>query len=136
MQRVLTWAAAGLCCLAAGCGGDGLLRTKGKLLKAGQPYIPQGGELIEITFVPIPSDGKPAGDYYYAAVDQAAGTFRPAGKNGRGMPPGKYRVAVELMNKKKDTLRGKFNPANTPFVFDVDDNTSEIVIDLDKPPAK
>ena len=67
-------------------------------------------------------------------MDQTAGTFQPAGKNGRGMPPGKYRVAVELMKKKKDQLRGKFDAEKSPFVFEVDAKTAEIVIDLDNPP--
>ena len=35
--------------IAAGCAGDGLLRTQGRLLKGGQPYIPKEGEYIEIT---------------------------------------------------------------------------------------
>ncbi len=48
------------------------------------------------------------------------------------MPPGKYRVAVELMKKKKDQFGGKFDTIRSPFVFDVDGQTKEIVIDLDK----
>jgi hypothetical protein len=122
-----------LCILITGCGGDGLLRTKGQLLKGGQPFIPPQGEFIEITFVPILPDGKPPADYYYAEVDQATGKFRPAGKNLKGMPPGKYRVAVELMKKKKDMFGGKFDAERSPFVFDVDGQTKEIVIDLDTP---
>jgi hypothetical protein len=132
MRRALTLTVFGLCILITGCG-DGRLRTKGQLLKGGQPFIPPEGEYIEITFVPILPDGKPAPDYYYAEVDQAAGTFRPAGKDLKGMPPGKYRVAVELMKKKKDKFGGKFNTMRSPFVFDVDSQTKEIVIDLDKP---
>jgi hypothetical protein len=133
VRRVLTLAVFGLCILISGCGGDGLLRTKGRLLKGGQPFIPPEGEFIEITFVPIPPDGRPPADFYYAEVDQATGTFRPAGKNNKGMPPGKYRVAVELMKKKKDMFGGKFDAEKSSFVFDVDDRTEEIVIDLDKP---
>jgi hypothetical protein len=135
MSRVL---AAGLAvarpAAAPGCGGDGLLRTQGRLLKGGQPFVPKEGEYVEITFVPIPSDGKPAQDYYFADVDQTTGTFQPAGKNKKGMPPGKYRVAVELMKKKKDQFGGKFDAEKSPFVFDVDAKTPEIVIDLDSPP--
>ncbi len=135
MRHALTLAVAvGLCALTVGCGGDGLLRTNGRLLKGGQPYIPPEGEYIEVTFVPILPDGTPPADFYYAEVDQTTGTFRPAGKNGKGMPPGKYRVAVELMKKKKDQLRGKFDAEKSPFIFDFDPKTSEIVIDLDNPP--
>jgi hypothetical protein len=121
---------------ASGCGkSDGLLRTQGRLLKGGEDFVPADGEYIQITFVPISQDGKPAMDYYYADVDQDAGTFRPAGKNRKGMPPGTYRVAVELMKQKQDLLGGKFDAAKSPFVFDVDDETAEIVIDLDEPPT-
>jgi hypothetical protein len=119
-----------------GCGqGDGKLRTKGRLLKGGEDYIPEEGEYIQITFVPIPEDGKPATDYYWADVDQDTGTFCPAGKDRKGLPPGKYRVAVELMKKKKDLLGGKYDPEKSPFVFDIDPETEEIVIDLDEPPT-
>jgi hypothetical protein len=79
-------------------------------------------------------DGKPPADFYYAKVDQTTGVFRPSGKNGKGMPPGKYRVAVELMKKKKDQFGGKFDAEKSPFVFEVDANLSEIVIDLDRVP--
>jgi len=126
-----------LACLLAlgGCGEAKLLRTEGRLLKGGDDFIPEDGEYIQITFVPIPKDGEFATDYYYAEVDQDLGTFRPAGKNGKGMPSGKYRVAVELMKNRKDQFGGRFDTVQSPFVFDVDASTDEIVIDLDQPPA-
>jgi hypothetical protein len=121
-----------------GCGNDGLLRTQGKLLKGGEPFIPDevDDEALQVTFVPILPDGKPPSSYYFAAVNQETGTFVPSGAMGKGMPPGKYRVAVELMRKKKDLLKGKFGLENSPFIFEVDANTSEIVIDLDEFAAK
>jgi len=123
--------------VAAGCGkSDGLLQTKGRVLKGGEEFVPDEGQYIQITFAPIATDPKkPAGDYYYAHVDQEAGTFVPAGKNGKGMPPGKYRIEVLLMKDKKDLLGGKFDAEKSPFVFDVDEDTDEIVIDLDRPPT-
>jgi hypothetical protein len=136
MQRYLIFVLSLALALAvSGCGRDeGLLRTKGRLLKGGQAFIPNEGEFIQVIFVPIRPDGKPPGDHYVADVDQTTATFVPDGKNRKGMPPGKYRVAVELMMK-KDLLGGKFDAVNSPFVFDVDSGTKEIVIDLDKPPA-
>ncbi|HLJ11327.1 MAG TPA: hypothetical protein VKU82_09060 [Planctomycetaceae bacterium] len=121
----------------SGCGkSDGpYLRTPGRLQKGGQSFVAQEGEFIQVTFVPIMPDNSPALDYYYADVDQVSGSFVPAGKNRKGMPPGKYRVAVELMKKKKDLLGGKFDAAQSPFVFDFDASTKEIVIDIEKPPA-
>jgi hypothetical protein len=136
MPRLLTVIAVALTFFAAGCGGDGLLRTQGKLLKDGKPFVANEGEYIHVIFVPIRSDGKPPENHYVAEVDQSTGEFKPAGAQLKGMPPGKYRVAIELMKKRKDLLKGKFDEVNSPFVVDVDKDTKEIVIDLDKPPAK
>jgi hypothetical protein len=118
---------------AMGCG-DGKLRPKGYLIKDGGRFVPNEGRLIQVTFVPIPSNGEPVRDHYYADVDQTTGTFIPAGKDGRGMPAGKYRVAVQIINKRSDELKGKFDQEKSPFVFDVDSNSNEFVLDLDKPP--
>jgi hypothetical protein len=121
---------------AAGCGGgDGLLRTQGRVLKGGEPFIPEEGEYIQITFVPIPEKGKRAKYHYWADVDQTTGLFMPSGPDHKGMPAGTYRVAVELMKQKKDLLQGKFDEELSPFVFEIDSDTSEIVIDLDDPPT-
>jgi hypothetical protein len=122
--------------LTAGCGkSDGLLRTQGRLLQSGQALIPKAGEFVQVVFVPIMPEGQVPSDHYVALVDQAAGTFVPAGKNRKGMPPGKYRVAVELLQNRKDQFGGKFDTVQSPFVVDVDPTTQEIVIDLDNPPT-
>jgi hypothetical protein len=119
----------------AGCGkGDGKLRAKGRLLKGGEEYIPDEDEFIQITFVPIPEDKKPAMDYYWAEVDQDTGTFAASGKDLKGLPPGKYRIAVELKKNKKDLLGGKYDAEKSPFVFDIEPDSEEIIIDLDEPP--
>src|SRR5689334_15707862 len=90
-----------------GCGsGDKLLPLQGRLMKAGEKFEAGPDELVQITFVPILSNGQPPKDHYYANVDDAKGTFTAAGKTGKGMPAGKYRVAVELMKKKKDLYKG------------------------------
>ena len=137
MRRVIAGAAlAALCLLAAGCG-DGRLRTRGRLLKGGQPLLPRENESVRVTFVPILAGGKPPADHYHAEFNRADATFRSAGKDKKGMPPGKYRVAVEYKNKnKEDTFGGKFDENRSPYVFDIDARTTEIVIDLDKPPAQ
>ena len=134
-RAVLIPVAAALCLLATGCG-NGMLKTQGRLVKGGQPFVPGPDEVIQILFVPILPSNQPAGDYYAALVDQATGTFTPAGKDLKGMPPGKYRVAIELMKKKKDQFGGKYDSEKSPYVFDIDSKTSEIVIDFDAPPAK
>ena len=135
MRRVLSWSAvaAALCLLAAGCG-DGRLRTRGRVVRGGQPILPREGESVRVTFVPILPDGKPPADHYFAEFNPADATFRSAGKDKQGMPPGKYRVAVEYKKNRQDLFRGKFDENRSPFVFDVDSRTPEIVIDLDRPP--
>jgi hypothetical protein len=73
---------------------------------------------------------------YCADVDQDTGTFVPDGAQKKGMPPGKYRVALQLKKKRVDLWNGRFDGENSPFVFDIDEDTEEIVIDLDDaPPA-
>jgi hypothetical protein len=52
------------------------------------------------------------------------------------MPPGKYRVGVEVKKNRKDTLDGKFNAVNSPFVFEVDDGSELMIVDIANPPAK
>ncbi len=116
---------------AVGCGSP-LLKTRGRVLKGGSPFLAKQGEFVRVTFVPVTVTG-PA-DAYVAEVDRATGEFHVAGKDGKGMPPGRYRVSVELDKRRSDLLRGKFGQDKSPFVFDVDANTKEIVIDLDQPP--
>lgn len=119
--------------LAAGCGGK-LLKTRGRVVKSGQPFLPGQGEFVRVTFVPVIEGGKPAHDFFVAEYNSTDGTFQVAGKNGKGMPPGRYRVAVELDRKRRDLLKGQFDAERSPFLFDVDANTDAIVIDLDSPP--
>ena len=128
----------GLAAAAVGCGkDDGLLRTKGRVVKGGEAFVTPAGQHLQIQFVPILDDGKLPLNYYWAEVIQETGVFRPDGAMKTGMPPGRYRVALELMDeKKKDVFGGKFDTENSPFIFDVEDESSEMVIDLDDPPAQ
>ena len=137
MRGLLSWSVVMLtvCVLATGCG-NGKLQTRGRVVKGGQPLLPKEDESVRVTFVPILPDGKPPADHYFAEFNPADGTFRPAGKDKKGMPPGKYRVAVEYKKNKQDIFNGKFDEDLSPYVFDIDAYTTEIVIDLDKPPPQ
>jgi len=137
-MRLFMWSGCVLALVltAAGCGpSDNLLALQGRLLKSGEKFEAGADELVQITFVPILPNGEPPRDHYYANIDDAKGTFVAAGKTGRGLPPGKYRVAVQLMKKKKDQYSGKFDQVKSPYIFDIDAKTKEIVIDVDKPPT-
>jgi hypothetical protein len=71
----------------------------------------------------------------YAARYNDDGTFQATGKDGKGLPPGKYKITVEHLRRKKDLLGGAFAAEKTPFVYDIDARTGEIVLDLAAPPA-
>ena len=78
------------------------------------------------------SEGTPPVNTYIAAFNPSEGTFRAVGPDGNGIPPGKYRIAIEHSRKRKDMFNGEFDGNRSPFVVDIDANSQEIVIDLDK----
>ena len=131
MRRIRLGGVAALLLLFAGGCGEVRLQTRGKVVKGGAAFVPPAGHFVRVTFYPLEN---PVGDAYVAEVNQADATFRVAGKDGRGMPAGKYRAAVELDFKRSDKLKGKFGADNSPFVFDVTAATGELVLDLDAPP--
>jgi hypothetical protein len=119
-------------CLAAGCkSGDGRLATKGRIVKGGAPFTVAEPEFVRVTFFPVTPEGVAPLNTYIAAFNGADGSFRASGPDGKGIPPGKYRIAVEHERKRKDLFKGTFDGVRSPFVFDIDANTKEIVIDLD-----
>jgi hypothetical protein len=134
MRRICEWFALALIALAlVGCQkGDGRLNAKGRLLKGGAPFTVSAPEFVRVTFFPVSAEGGPPQNTYIAAFDPAEGTFRAVGPDGNGIPPGKYRIAIEHSRKRKDALNGAFDGNRSPFVFDIDSDSAEIVIDLDK----
>jgi hypothetical protein len=117
----------------SGCGGDSLCRTKGRVVKGGEGFIPGEGENLQIGLMPIMPDNELPKNYYYADVDQESGTFTAAGPQFRGVPPGKYVVTVELMKKKKDLFEGRYDVEHSPFTVEIEDEAEEIVVELDTP---
>jgi hypothetical protein len=122
-----------LCALAfSGCSGDGKLQPRGKILKSGAPFTVPEEEYVRITFHPIPADGSRARHTYVAVYNNSDATFKVVGADGRGLPPGKYRVAVEHERNRKDLFRGAYDADRSPWVIDVDSAGKEIIIDLEK----
>jgi hypothetical protein len=114
-----------------GCGKkDNLIKARGRVVKNGEDFIPAEDENLQVCFIPIQADLSPPRNWYAAEVDPATGTFYAAGGEKKGMPPGKYRVMIELKRNRKDLLRGKFDSNNSPFVFDVDKDSEEMVVDI------
>jgi hypothetical protein len=115
-----------------GCGGNGRLNTRGRIIKGGAAFTVPEEEYVRVTFFPVTSDGKPPRNTYASTYNGADGTFRAVGPDGRGIPPGKYRIAVEHERNRKDLFRSAYDGDKSPFVVEIDSTTKEIVIDLDK----
>jgi len=117
----------------AGCGsGDGKLLIKGKVVKGGAALTVPEEEYVRVTFFPMTDDGGPPKNTYAASYNGSNGTFRAIGGDGKGIPPGKYRVAVEHEKKGGDAFKGRYDGDRSPFQFDIDRTTKALVIDLDK----
>jgi hypothetical protein len=114
-----------------GCGGDGRFKARGRIVKNGTPFQLGESEGMRIVFAPVEA----AETTYesYVAVFNKDGSFQVTGKDGKGMPPGKYRISLEHLKKKEDLFNGVFAGSRSPFVREVTDGSQEIVIDLDKP---
>jgi hypothetical protein len=114
-----------------GCGGDGRIKARGQVLKNGTPFQLGEAEGLRIVFVPYEA-GESSFDVY-PAVFEGDGNFTVVGKDGKGLPPGKYRVKLEHLKKKQDLFKGAFSGKKTPFVREVTTSSNKIVLDLDKP---
>ena len=108
------------------------MNAKGRVVKGGQPYTVLADDYVRVTFYQLTPDGAPGKNSYAATYNNADGTFRAVGPDGKGIPPGRYRVCVEHEHKRRDLFRGAYNTDATPFVFEIDAKTKELVIDLDR----
>jgi hypothetical protein len=117
----------------SGCG-DGRFKAKGRVVRKGAPFTMAEGEGMRMTFVPVEAGEKTFDTY--AVVYNKDGSFEVIGKDGKGLPPGKYRIGLEHLKQKQDLLEGAFAAANTPIIREVTNTSGEIVIDLDNPTAE
>ena len=112
------------------------LPVRGKLTNNGEPLQVKGREIglgyVELHFYRINDDGSIGKDPADAAVDES-GEFTIRGRDGQGLPPGKYKITVRQLDPAPDTdkLQGRFNLQNTPIVGQV--TGEEILIDLARP---
>jgi hypothetical protein len=121
-----------VCCLVAGCG-PSRVKARGRLVKSGQPFLPGDNETVHIAFFPAADDPDPSAHSYVVSFNRADGTFQVVGKDGKGLPPGKYRVAVSLIKDRKDQLKGAFNVKSSPVLCEVKSASEEIIVDLATP---
>jgi hypothetical protein len=126
-----------ICLVSMGCG-NSQIKAKGRVLKGGAPFQPAEGEAVRIFFEPL---DPPQGSYdsYAGEFNNKDGTFQINGKDGTGLPPGKYRITLQLMKNKEDLFNGGLMGRRSPFSCEVKRSSDEAVVDLDQvklPPAK
>lgn len=117
-----------VCLLVCGCSSPVIV--KGKLTRGNQPLAIRKGDQLAVVFIPF-KEGETSEDFFTTSV-QPDGTFQFSGRNGKGIPQGKYRVAVSMGRRKKDALKGEFAPHTSTIIRTVT-GKEEILIDLDHP---
>jgi ABC-type glycerol-3-phosphate transport system substrate-binding protein len=126
-----------ICVASAGCGSQ--IKAKGRIVKGGEPFKPGEGEGVRIFFVPLdPPEGNTY-DSYAGEFNNENGTFQIKGKDGNGLPPGKYRITMQLMKNKEDLFNGALMGPRSPFKCEIKSAADEVVVDLDQvkiPPPK
>jgi hypothetical protein len=140
----------------AGCGRGDSIWVKGVLQKGGEMYKAPEGRKLALYFCPIKdgTSGAPAGDVEMADYDARDGSFTVPGREGYGIPPGNYRIAVaetlrrEALNQLKTASKAKrgqsridndtnflessFGEKTSPFVRDLRTSTN-LTLDMAKP---
>lgn len=113
----------------------GKVIPRGRLLRNGLPFrpptaqLPPGDPGYRVMFIKLRGPG--AGTELRASLDAGgAGTFRLIGPEGRGIPPGRYRVAVFLGPEGgPDAFQGKYDWENSRIEVEVK-RGKDLVIDL------
>jgi hypothetical protein len=118
--------------LVLGCGKSSFIKAKGRIVKGGQPYLTQEGEGLRIFFSPLEAPTGQQYDSFAAIYEPDNGSFQVVGKDGQGLPPGKYRVGLQLMKSKEDLLKGALLGKKSPFTLEVTGGSDDLVIDLDQ----
>ena len=129
-----------LCFLIPACSsGPTTYKVKGTLLNKEKPYTVAKGGGVTIVFIPIVA-ATAAFDTYPTRMDPDDSSFTVEGKEGKGMPPGKYRVSIQQMvpggPAAISEMNERFSDKNTPIIVEITDGKAPLVIDLAKPAGK
>jgi hypothetical protein len=140
----------------AGCSGGGKdggggkpFIVKGKLVDNGRPFaldeskvpLPKGGHgvppgitgssTLQVTFIAAETK-----EQFSANANADAGTFEVKGPDGKGIKPGRYRIAVTAQlgfgPDTPDYFKGMFTQEKTQILRDIKEG-EEVVIDVAKP---
>ncbi len=130
-SRLLALLGLAACLALAGCSGAKRCKVSGTLTRGGKPLEvhPMTGKLM-VVFRGI-GDGATTDPQY--AIVKPDGSFTVPGPDGKGIPPGKYRITVEQFDPfpTTDKLGGKFNERNSKIEREVTGN-DHFDLDLDK----
>src|ERR1700733_11757884 len=99
----------------AGCGSGNNIWVTGMLQKGGEMYKPPDSHKLALYFCPMPGEASATrtGDVEMADYDPRDGSFTVPGREGYGILPGKYRIAVvetvrrEALDKLKEASKSK-----------------------------
>jgi hypothetical protein len=133
LQRAAAWGWV-FCLTVAGCSSNPTppagATVTGKVVKGGSPLtaerLPPGELPAEVVLVPESSSATAE-----RARLQADGTFTTKGA-GRGVLPGKYKLAVYhyIKGRGSDGLGGKFSEKNTPITIEIPESKRNGTHDL------
>jgi hypothetical protein len=150
LQKALSGLLVVLVCVAVvGCGGSvKRVTVTGKIVDGGKPLAltgrdyQEGAASVEVRFYPDDEALVALLEKLPVSLSASAkqdGTFVIDGGDGKGIPVGKYKVAVTNRNMNADRRNpaagqgdvwgGKFSADKTPFKFDIQD-AQEIVLDI------
>jgi hypothetical protein len=95
-----------------GCGA-GTVKVEGNLVKDGQPYTPQAGENVSLSFNGKNAEGEPMA--YPAAINASNGSFVVKAPDGGGVPPGTYKVHMSIAGGSDPESLAKAAKTNEQF---------------------
>jgi hypothetical protein len=119
--------------LVLGCGKSGFFHAKGHIVKGGQPFQIADGQSLRIFFAPATAEGSRY-DSYAGTLNPDDGSFEIVGKDGQGLPAGKYQVGIQLMQGKEDQLGGRLLGPQSGITLEVAPSSKDLLIDLDRTP--
>jgi hypothetical protein len=115
---------------ALGCG-ERRFNTKGRIILDGEPFVTKENESVRIFFLPMDESGA-AKESYAAEYNGVEGTFTVVGKDRKGLPPGKYRISIQLYARGGDLFKNRLAGLKSPFTCEVADAKTEVTVDLDE----